>query len=96
MIETIVVPVGKTVPAFHLQTDIIFGFNGGAKVNKFFDCIKSVVIDNIYLVVPSFIARPIIVDSLPIALKAAALGTPYDDVSERMQVATFLKKKVPF
>ena len=41
--ETIVVPVGKSNPAFDHQTDI-FGGNGGAKINKFLDCIKTIVI----------------------------------------------------
>ena len=43
-IETIVETVGKTDPAFDLQSDIIFGGNGRAKINKFLDCIKSIVI----------------------------------------------------
>ena len=34
-------PVGKSATAFDLQTDIIFGGNGGAKINKFLDCISS-------------------------------------------------------
>ena len=40
-IETIIAPVGKSDPSFDLQTDIIFGGNGGAKINKFIDCVKS-------------------------------------------------------
>ena len=43
-IETIVAPVGKSDSTFDLQTDIISGGNGGAKINKFLDCIKSIVI----------------------------------------------------
>ena len=43
-IDTIVAPVGKNEPALEFQTVIIFGGNGGAKINKFFDCIKSIVI----------------------------------------------------
>ena len=39
-IEVIVALVGKSDSAFDLQTDNIFG----AKINKFFDCIKSIVI----------------------------------------------------
>ena len=37
--ETIVAPVGKSGFTFDLQTDIIFGGNGEAKVNNFLDCI---------------------------------------------------------
>ena len=44
-IETIIAPVGKSDPSFDLQTDIIFGGNGGAKINKFLDRVKSIVID---------------------------------------------------
>ena len=44
-IETIITPVGKSDPSFDLQGDIIFGVNGGAKINKFLDCVKSIVID---------------------------------------------------
>ena len=36
-IETIIAPVGKSDPSFDLQADIIFGGNGGAKINKFLD-----------------------------------------------------------
>ena len=43
-IEAIVAPLGKKDPAFDLQTDIIFGGNGGAKVIKFLDSTKSIVI----------------------------------------------------
>ena len=43
-IETIIAPVGKSDPSFDLQTDIIFGGNGGAKMNKFLDCVKNIVI----------------------------------------------------
>ena len=43
-LETIIAPVGKSDPSFDLQADIIFGGNGGAKINKFLDCIKSIVI----------------------------------------------------
>ena len=43
-IETIVAPVGKSDPASDLQTDILFGGNGGAKINKFLDYVKSTVI----------------------------------------------------
>ena len=43
-IETIVAPVGKSDPVFDLQTNIIFGGNVGAKINKYLDCIKSIVI----------------------------------------------------
>ena len=54
----------KSDLTFNLQTDIIFGGNDGAKVNKFLDCLISIVIaslhaDNIYFVLPSFTARPI-------------------------------------
>ena len=44
-IETIIAPVGKSDPSFDLQADIIFGGNGGGKINKFLDCVKSIVID---------------------------------------------------
>ena len=71
--------------AFDLQTDIIVGGNDGAKINKFLDCIKNIVIGrNLRIntphvstcrkhinVLPSFTARPIFVDSRSIALKAA-------------------------
>ena len=40
-IETIIATVDKSDLKFHLQTDVIFGGNGGAKVNKFLDCVKS-------------------------------------------------------
>ena len=43
-IESIVAPVDKSDHMFDLQTDIIFGGEGGAKVNKFLDCVKSIVI----------------------------------------------------
>ena len=39
-IETMIAPVGKSGSTFDLQTDIIFGGNGGAKVNKFLDFLK--------------------------------------------------------
>ena len=78
LIESIIAPVGKSNPSFDLQTDIIFGGNGGAKINKILDCVKSIVIgrciresihrttllvENIYFVLPSLTARPILVDS---------------------------------
>ena len=68
-IETIIAPVGKSDPSFDLQADIIFGGNGGVKINKFLDCVKSIVIDrnprintsllveNIYFVLPSLTAH---------------------------------------
>ena len=34
LIETIVAPVGKSDPAFDLETDIIFGGNGGANIKN--------------------------------------------------------------
>ena len=43
-IETIIAPVGKSDPSFDLQADIIFGGNGGAKINTFLDCVKSIAI----------------------------------------------------
>ena len=43
-IETIVALAGKSNPTFDLQTDIFFGGNGGAKLKKFLDCLKSIVI----------------------------------------------------
>ena len=43
-IETLVAPVVKSDPMIDLQIDIIFGGNGGVKVNKFLDCIKSIAI----------------------------------------------------
>ena len=46
-IETIIAPVGKSNPSFDLQTDIVFGGNGGAKINKFLDCLKNIVIISI-------------------------------------------------
>ena len=84
-IKTLVVPIGKSDPALGLRTDIIFGGNVGAKINKFLDYIKTMVtcrnlrintphistFDNIYFVFPSFTARPILVDSRSIVLKAA-------------------------
>ena len=82
-IETIVVLVGKSNPAFDLQADSIFGYNGGDKENKFLDYIRSIVIgrnlgiktslfvDNKYFVFPSFTARLILVDYRSIALKSA-------------------------
>ena len=45
LIETIISPVGKSDPSFDLQAEIIFGGNGGAMINKFLDCVKSIVID---------------------------------------------------
>ena len=42
--ETIVAAISKSDPAFDLHTDIIFGGNGGTKINKFLDCVKSIVI----------------------------------------------------
>ena len=32
--EAMVAPVDKSGPTFDLKTDIIFGGNGGAKINK--------------------------------------------------------------
>ena len=67
-IETIVAPVDKSVPTFDLQTDIIFGVNGGAKVNKFIYYIKSIVIghnpkiNTKYFVLASFTAKTILID----------------------------------
>ena len=75
-IENTVEPVDKSDPAFDLRTDIIFGGNSGAKVNKFLDCIKSIVI-----------GRNLIVDSRSIALKAAV-----HVIKIRKQLDTFLKK----
>ena len=43
-IESIVAPVGKGDPALDLQTDIIFNGNGRAKINKFLNYSKSIVI----------------------------------------------------
>ena len=43
-IETIVVLVGKSGPAFDLQTLIVSGGNGGAKIYKFLGYIKSIII----------------------------------------------------
>ena len=43
-IETIVAPVGKSASGFDLWTEVIFGGNGRAKIYKFLDCIKSIVI----------------------------------------------------
>ena len=36
-IEAIIAPVDKSDPSFDLQADIIFGGNGGAKINKFLE-----------------------------------------------------------
>ena len=44
-IETIVASVCKSDHSFDLQTDIIFGGNGGVKINKFLDYIESIGTD---------------------------------------------------
>ena len=41
-IETVVAPVGKSDSTFDLQTDIFFGGNGGAKINKFLKSIERI------------------------------------------------------
>ena len=43
-IEIIIAPVGNSDPTFDLLTATIFDCNGGAKINKFLDSIKSIVI----------------------------------------------------
>ena len=42
--KAIVVPVGKSNSVLDLQTVIIFGNNGGVKINKYLDHIESLVI----------------------------------------------------
>ena len=83
-IETIVTPVDKSDPAFDLQTDIIFGGKGGPNINKFLNCIKSIVIgrnENQYFErlysSTTFTASPILEDSRSIAqrLIIAAIKT---------------------
>ena len=43
-VVAIVSPVGKSDPPLDLQTAIIFGDNGGIKINKFLDCLENLVI----------------------------------------------------
>ena len=90
-IEAIIAPVGKSNPAFDLQTNVIFG---EAKVDKFLDCVKStsLLVDNVYFVLPSFTARSILVGFRSVAPKAAVtsrLQRPI--VSDRKQLYAFLK-----
>ena len=72
--EIIIASVGRSDPALSIPTDIIFGSNGGAKINRFPDYIENIVIgrnlrsntkhllvDSIYFVFPSFSTIPILV-----------------------------------
>ena len=73
---TIVAPIGKSDPAFDLQSDIIFGGIGGAKMNKFLGRNLKINTPHVttcqkyILCFAPITARPILVDARSIALKA--------------------------